>query len=165
MVKKLICFIFAVCILYTVPAHAASKAQFEIMIKQYIQNEVAEAVHRECIYYNAQPPQKIYPLIPKFDNEECGIVLDFLGGCDPRVVSVAADMIALETYNILKRLGMSDRQMQQADYYITVLPVTKNKNGNVIAYDGSVIYWKGTNKKLISISAEKLQGAANKLNH
>ena len=72
-------------------------------------------------------------------------------------------MIALETYDILKSLGMSDKQMQQADFYITVLPVTKNRNGKVIAYDGSVIYWKGTNKKLISISAEKLQGVANKL--
>ena len=163
MLKKLIFILFAACILYAVPAHAVSKNQFESRMRSYIQNDVTEKVYRECRYYNAQRPREIIPHFVKFDREECGIVLDFFGGCDPRVVKTAADMIAVEANEILNWLGMSDRQMQQADFYITVLPVTKNNNGKVISYDGSVIYWQGTTKKHISISAEKLQGAANNL--
>lgn len=164
MLRKLVCFIFAACILYAVPAHAVSKNKFESMIKSYIQDEVTVAVQRECINYNAQPPKGIIPHIAQFDRGWCGIVLEFYGGCDPRVVAVAADMIAEQSYHLLKWLGMSDRQMQQADLYIAVLPATKNKKGKVIAYDGSVIYWEGTTRKHITISADKLQhGAANNL--
>lgn len=163
MLKKLIFILFAACILYAVPAHAVSKNQFESIMRSYIQNDVTEKVYRECRYYNAQRPREIIPHFVKFDREECGIVLDFFGGCDPRVVKTAADMIAVEANEILNWLGMSDRQMQQADFYITVLPVTKNNNGKVISYDGSVIYWQGTTKKHISISAEKLQGVANNM--
>ena len=159
MLKKLICVIFAACIVYTaVPAHALDKQQLQTILKQYIENTVFDAIDRECLYYNAQPPERIRVLVSSLDEKICGIMLDFCDGCDPRVVAVAADMVALESVNILNRLGISNRAMQQANFGIIVMPVTQNSRGKWVAYDNSTIHWEeSTTPKLERDPAHNLQ--------
>ncbi len=161
MLKKLICIIFAACIVYTVPAYAISTDQLQSRLVPYMQNKVQAALLKECAEYNAQPPHKIEVCVMRLDKERCGILLIIYGPGDPRVVAVAADMVAVETSNILPKLGMSDKAMQRAGFRISVMPITKNINGKWSAYDASILFWEGTEPKLEWIDADTVYNALN----
>ena len=100
MLNKLICIIFSACIVCTVPAYAVSTDQLESRLKPYIQNTVHAALQEECAEYNAQPPSEIEVRVARLDKERCGILLIISGPGDPRIVAVAADMVAVESVNI-----------------------------------------------------------------
>ncbi len=157
MLKKLICIIFSACMLYTVPAHAVSTKQLQDSLVHHMTDKIATAVHKECINYNAMPPENIEIFVSILDKEHCGIILDIKGGCDPRVVTVIADMVAVETSKILPKLGLSEKKMQQTKFFIMVIPVTKNSMGRWVAYDASLLYWDGTTPKLDWEPAHKVQ--------
>ncbi len=157
MLKKIIFFIFTACILYAVPAHAVSTKQLQDSLVQHMTGKVAAAIDKECINYNAQPPENIDIFVSTLDKEHCGIVLDIKGGCDPRVVTVIADMVAVETSKILPKLGLSEKKMQQTKFFILVIPVTENSMGKYVAYDASLLYWDGTTPKLDWEPAHKVQ--------
>ncbi len=161
MLKKLICIIFAACIVYTVPAYAISTDQLESRLKPYIQNKVYAALQEECAEYNEQPPHEIDARVGRLDKERCGIILFISGPGDPRVVAVAADMIAVESVNILNKLGMSDKAMQRAGFRISVMPITQNRNGKWSAYDASIFFWEGTKPKLEWLDADTVHNALN----
>lgn len=159
MVRKIICILFAACILYSVPAYAVSKDQLENRLKPYIQNTVHAALQEECAEYNVQPPSEIDVRVARLDNHRCGIFLIISGPGDPRVIAVAADMVAVESVNILNKLGMSDKAMQKARFRVSVMPITQNRNGKWSAYDASICFWEGTKPKLEWLDADTVYNA------
>ncbi len=144
MLKKLICIIFAACILHAVPAHADYINQLENGLNQYIQNELTKEIQRDYPGYNTH---EIGARVARF-NDRCAVIVDISSGPDdPRIISLIADHIAYETYSILKNLGLTDRTSQQLNLMLIAIPI-KNKIDNWIFYDASIVYWEGANLKI-----------------